>query len=306
MRQKIKYGVLCTALLLSSFTGSATNESVAATSVERETAYAYTQSTFNDVARTHYSYDAILWAKDRGIVSGYMTNGVLNGMFGPDDQVTEAQFVKMVVQYLGLQDDEGDIAKNGWNYKHWSDSHYDAIAKYAVPLRGYVTNQPRDLPMKRGTVAQALGYLIGGQKDVFSSIYYLMNNGITNGQNPAYEDTDLHQYFGSANELTRAQVVTFLYRMEMQQLNQLSNLAIQKVQSDFPLTAKAVIGQNNADRDFDKVVHSWEHDFNSDDLNDPAYLEYLKALGVDMTESTSVELIEGVNLVRDPKPLFND
>ena len=41
----------------------------------------------------------------------------------------------------------------------------------------------------------------------------MIATGITTGQNPQFEGIDLNQFFGSSNDLTRAQVAVFLYRM---------------------------------------------------------------------------------------------
>lgn len=57
-----------------------------------------------------------------------------------------------------------------------------------------------------------------------ASIQFLLDNGISTGQNPK-EKNNLLKYFGYTNDLTRAQVVTFLYRMHNNGLNQVSNSA---------------------------------------------------------------------------------
>ena len=51
---------------------------------------------FSDVPDTHWAYDAIAHAKAHGIV-----NGMGDGTFAPDDNITVAQAVKMVVATLG-------------------------------------------------------------------------------------------------------------------------------------------------------------------------------------------------------------
>lgn len=161
---------------------------------------------FTDVKRNHYAYDAIIWAHQKEIISGY------DGEFRPNNTVTEAQFAKMIAEYFKMKDNYGDLKKTT-KPAHWADGYYDALAQYAVPLNGYFDNGIRNEPVKRGVVAQALAYIVDGRTNLTESIEFLLENEISTGQNPQYEYTNLEKYFGVSNNLTRAQVVTFLYRM---------------------------------------------------------------------------------------------
>lgn len=182
-------------------------------------------NSFIDVEQNSYYFDAVIWAKSKGIISGYTdSNGNPNGYFGPNDSVTEAQFAKMISQFLGLQDTKGDLVKTTES-PQWSDPYYDALASYGAPLNGYFDNNIRNMPIKRGTVAQAIGYLVGDTYDLEDSIRYMLFEGITVGQNPEYENKDLQQFFGTTNQLTRAQVVTFLYRMNTKEITKIGDYA---------------------------------------------------------------------------------
>ena len=57
---------------------------------------ASTQSRYTDVPADHYASGAIEWATASGICSGYG-----DGLFGPDDNVTYAQAVKMLMSTMG-------------------------------------------------------------------------------------------------------------------------------------------------------------------------------------------------------------
>lgn len=59
-------------------------------------------ASFTDVAPTHPYYDAIVEARERGLMEGYP-----DGSFRPDAPVLRAQFAKMVVNALGLPVTEG-------------------------------------------------------------------------------------------------------------------------------------------------------------------------------------------------------
>lgn len=169
---------------------------------------------FADVQPSHYAYEAVEWAKAQQIVSGYVDqNGQATGYFGPSDTVTEAQFVKMLATYLQIEDTAGDLPKyNG--AASWSDTYYDALARYSVPLNGYFDQKLRNTAVKRGVVAQTIGYTAGEEAELPKAIRFLMEEGISTGQNPQYEGKDVLRYFGTDNALTRAQVVTFLHRMQ--------------------------------------------------------------------------------------------
>lgn len=174
---------------------------------------------FTDVDKNHYAYDAILWAQQRGIVSGYS-----DGTFKPNAEITESQFAKMFAEFLTIKDDKGDIINATY---HWSDKYYDALASYGVPLNGYFDPIIRDKSVKRGVVAQAISHLTGNVNSLTDSINYMIGEGITTGQNPEFEGKDLFKFFGSNNNLTRAQVAAFLYRMHNLNIEQANGIAIE-------------------------------------------------------------------------------
>ena len=178
-------------------------------------------SQFQDITTDHDAYEAIVWAKSRGIASGYT-----DGTYKPNAAITEAQLAKMLSQFLSLQDDKGDLIKYT-STSHWADGYYDRLAAYGTPLNGYFDNTLRNKPVKRGVVAQAISYLTGNANSLSQSIEFMIATGITTGQNPQFEGEDLYQFFGSANNLTRAQVATFLYRMHNVGLEGVTGIAVE-------------------------------------------------------------------------------
>lgn len=97
---------------------------------------------FKDVQRDHFAYEAILWAKEQGIVNGYS-----NGTFKPNDNVTEAQFASMLANFFHLNAVNQTLAKQTPN-EAWSDDVYNSLAAYGVPLNGYFDNTIRNQPVK--------------------------------------------------------------------------------------------------------------------------------------------------------------
>lgn len=187
-------------------------------------------SPFEDVATEYEAYEAIVWAKDRGIISGYT-----DGTFKPNSSITEAQFAKMLVQYLGLKEENGDLNKNT-PASHWADRYYDSLASYGTPLNAYFNNTLRNQAVKRGVVAQAIGYLTGNATSLSSSITFMLSEGITIGQNPQFEGIDVKQFFGSENQLTRAQVASFLYRMHNLAIEGATGIAVETYENKEALT----------------------------------------------------------------------
>lgn len=72
---------------------------------------------FCDVAEGSWYEDAIHWAADSGIVSGYG-----NGLYGPNDNITREQLAVMLWRYAGSPDSDQSLA-------HFKDAHL--IASYA-------------------------------------------------------------------------------------------------------------------------------------------------------------------------------
>ena len=90
---------------------------------------AYTEE-FPDVGPDQWSYDAIMYFKERNVLSGYP-----DGYYRPDQQVTRAEFATIVTKALGLRNlDEitfteyKDIDENHWAYYDvMLGSYYDLI-----------------------------------------------------------------------------------------------------------------------------------------------------------------------------------
>src|SRR5699024_12209166 len=52
-----------------------------------------------DVGPDYWSYDAIMYFKDKNVVAGYP-----DGLYRPDQKVTRAEFATIVTKALGLRD----------------------------------------------------------------------------------------------------------------------------------------------------------------------------------------------------------
>ena len=168
---------------------------------------------FKDVPTDAYYYEAVKWAAEKGI-----TGGVGNGLFAPNQPCTRAQIVTFLWRAAGSPAPK--------NMSSFADVPADAFYAKAVAwaVENGITGGTGDgkfSPDATCTRAQSVTFLYraaGSPKvsssaefgDVATNAYYAdavawaAKNGITGGIGGGL--------FGSDNDCTRAQIVTFLYR----------------------------------------------------------------------------------------------
>ena len=168
---------------------------------------------FKDVPVDAYYYEAVKWAAEKGI-----TGGVGNGLFAPNQPCTRGQIVTFLWRAAGSPE-----AKAMSAFSDVADSAYYAKAVAWAVENGITggTGNGKFSPDATCTRAQAVTFLYraaGSPKvsgsaefgDVATNAYYAdavawaAKNGITGGIGGGL--------FGSNNNCTRAQIVTFLYR----------------------------------------------------------------------------------------------
>lgn len=171
-------------------------------------------SPYRDVSKDSYYYDAVQWASNKGI-----TNGVSDGVFAPDWVCTRGQIVTFLWRSVGSPASKtaeipfADVAE---------DAYYAQAVLWAVEngiTKG--TSETTFSPDQTCTRAHAVAFLyrLAGSpavtgssfQDVAADAYYnaavawAVQQGITKGTS---ETT-----FSPNETCTRAQIVTFLYRM---------------------------------------------------------------------------------------------
>lgn len=169
-------------------------------------------SPFSDVSTPAYYYEAVKWAREKGI-----TGGIGNGLFGPNQPCTRAQIVTFLWRAAGSPE-----PKNMSSFTDVpADSYYAKAVAWAT--ENSITGGTGDgqfSPAATCTRAQsvtflfrAIGKLVDSKaefNDVLTDSYYAnavawaVENGVTNGIG--------NGLFGPDNSCTRAQIVTFLYR----------------------------------------------------------------------------------------------
>lgn len=171
-------------------------------------------SPFRDVSTDAYYYEAVKWAQKKGI-----TGGIGNDLFGPYQPCTRAQIVTFLWRAAGSPEPKGtaagmtDVA---------AGSYYEKAVAWAIE-NGITTGTADGLfaPDATCTRAQGMTFLFRASKasadgapafsDVAADAYYAeavkwaTDNGITNGTTSST--------FSPGSGCTRAQIVTFLWRL---------------------------------------------------------------------------------------------
>ena len=168
---------------------------------------------FYDVPNDAYFYEAVKWAVENGI-----TTGVGNDLFAPEQPCTRAQIVTFLWRAAGSPEPKG--AASGMT-DVVSGSYYEKAVAWAIE-NGITTGTTTSTfsPDATCTRAQAVTFLARALKakaasaaefsDVPTGSYFAdavawaAANGVTEGIGGGL--------FGSDNDCTRGQIVTFLYR----------------------------------------------------------------------------------------------
>lgn len=149
---------------------------------------------FKDVGPNFWAYDTIMWGIQQGVIKGYP-----DGTFKPNNHVTEAQFVAMLIRAYENRDESTAAGE------HWAEPFYKYAKQLNWPTLGASKLDLRDKPITRGKVAEILTAANGYNFTGDTAIQYVLNVGLAKGRT---SDT-VEGYDGKSN-LTRAQAVQFI------------------------------------------------------------------------------------------------
>ncbi|MGI8317004.1 S-layer homology domain-containing protein [Halobacillus mangrovi] len=169
-------------------------------------------SFFSDVSTDFWAYDEIKHLNDEGII-----NGLPDGSFGPNDNVSRAQVAKMAIESLNLT-----LSSSGQfddvPSSHWAYEYINAAVKAGL-VNGYGNGEFKpDEDITRAEIAAIVtrAFELSGNSSSYSfedmnsshwaydDVYALASNSITTG----YNDNT----FRPNEEATRAEFSAFLYR----------------------------------------------------------------------------------------------
>jgi len=167
---------------------------------------------FEDVMESMYSYEAITWLANKGIIKGYG-----NGVFGAKDDVTREQVAALIYRYMQLDD-----ARESDNPYNDLDSSAFTKEVLAVSKKGYMKGygdgkfRPEGI-LTRAEMAQVMMNVFElEQKESYDfhdmdashwandAVRALYGNGLTFGEGNYSYNPD--------GTVTREQYATFLYR----------------------------------------------------------------------------------------------
>lgn len=143
---------------------------------------------FSDVKSTHWAYNAINWAVEKGI-----TNGFPDDSFRPSDKVSEEQFLSMLMRSYG---DVPEVNEP----PYWSLKYYVKASSLNYPL-----SNNRSTLITRTWVAEIISGTQGKNYAGIEAIKFMLENGLANGK----QRNTVDGYAGN-DTLTRAEAVTFI------------------------------------------------------------------------------------------------
>ncbi|MCR8657576.1 S-layer homology domain-containing protein [Paenibacillus endoradicis] len=150
-------------------------------------------SSYTDV-NNHWAKEAIQWAQENNVTTGYSDN-----TFRPNNNVTEAEFVTMLLRSFNYSLPTTDKSQ------HWSEASYQAVKTLNYPVNGSKNMDKRNSSIKRGTVADIIAGANGVNYTGDYSIQYLLVNEFSKGKSS--KTVNGYQGYGL---LTRAEAVQFI------------------------------------------------------------------------------------------------
>ncbi|MBP1931713.1 S-layer homology domain-containing protein [Ammoniphilus resinae] len=153
---------------------------------------AFAAQNFKDVSSTYWAADTIQWAAEMNMINGYP-----DGTFQPNKQVSEAEFLAMLIKFYA-KDIEPTKIKT-----HWADDYYFFAAEY-----NYITSlSNRDTPILRQTVAEILCGANGKNYTGEQAVQYLLAKEWISGKVAGAATVPS---FAGEDPLTRAEAVAFI------------------------------------------------------------------------------------------------
>lgn len=154
-------------------------------------AHAATAASLTDITK-YWAESSIRWAVNNNIVTGYP-----DGTFQPNKEVTQAEFLTMLLRAYSPDDLPNVPAESSWDERVW---------QYANQLNWDLGE--RYQPISRGGVATIIGNSLGYACSDDQYIQALYNHGLSNGK---YGQT--LEGYAKQESLKRAEAVVFIQNM---------------------------------------------------------------------------------------------
>ncbi|WP_346235367.1 pre-peptidase C-terminal domain-containing protein [Lysinibacillus telephonicus] len=158
---------------------------------------------YKDFRPGEYWVESFTWGINNNILTGDKQSNRLN----PNKNITEAQMLAMVLRYAFPN--EAKDSTSG----QWYNNYYEMANNKKIE----VTNKPNS-PLRRGDVAKILAKVYTGKNMTEQeSVQWLYTHDITTGINPSKPKN--YNNFNPDGKITRAQAITFMYRLSQKGIN---------------------------------------------------------------------------------------
>ncbi|MFC7677869.1 S-layer homology domain-containing protein [Paenibacillus sp. GCM10028914] len=152
--------------------------------------------TFRDIDN-HWAKSTVEWGVEKGIVNGYA-----NGTFMPNQNVTEAEFIRMLV--VGIT---GKDLEETYLTEWWSDKYYNFLHFKNYPVRGFADKKIRSTYITRAHVAELVSSADGVNYSGNQAIQYVLGKKYALGRIKG--ENTIQGYMGHET-ITRAEVLQLI------------------------------------------------------------------------------------------------
>ncbi|TCZ71057.1 S-layer homology domain-containing protein [Paenibacillus albiflavus] len=145
----------------------------------------------------HWAKTTIEWGVTKGIATGYG-----NGTFMPNQNVTEAEFIRMLI--VGIT---GKDLENTFIAERWSDKYYNLLHFRNYPVNGYADIELRGKFITRQHVAELVSSADGVNYNDDQAIQYVLGKKYALGRIPG--ENTVHSFMGY-DTITRAEALQLI------------------------------------------------------------------------------------------------
>ncbi|MED4454501.1 S-layer homology domain-containing protein [Metabacillus fastidiosus] len=178
--------------------------------------FASAASPFKDVKLDHWAYTSIEWAYNKKIIKSYK-----DGTFKPDQNITEAEFIQMLLRF--------DCSPGKTITADNTSDNYEYLKKKNIPLSGYTDKKMRDKPLTKGEIARITAAFNGVDLTQIYAVQYMYVNDLSNGLTGKKDYKD----FGPELNMTRSEAVALIQRLDKKKSCKLVGLEKTATGKDF-------------------------------------------------------------------------
>ena len=150
---------------------------------------------FSDVKKGAWYEDTLEWGLSKNMIKGYT-----DGTFKPNNTVTEAEFLTMLLRAY-----EPNLLSSAG--QHWSEAYYKRAKELNYPVKSYTDLATRDDVVLRKQVAELISSTEGVNFNGNNAIHYLLAFGLAEGTDP--NEVSIKSFNGD-KKLTRAEALQFV------------------------------------------------------------------------------------------------